>query len=64
MTDWYTDELFGLRPDLATTVAFPVSRIVVDPEQFVDDSAEPMARKGMGVIYERKSSGQPLRRPP
>ena len=40
MTDRYTDELFALPADLATTVRFPVSRLVVDPERFVDDVRE------------------------
>ena len=64
MTDRYTDELFAVGSDIATTVAFPVSRFVVDPERFVEDADEPMARKGMGVIYERTPSGLALRRPP
>jgi len=64
MTDRYTDELFALPSSLATTVAFPASRLVVDPERFADDKDEPMARKGMGVVYTRTASGQPLRRPP
>jgi len=64
MTDRYTDELFALPAELATAVRFPVSRIVVDPERFVDDSDEPMAAKGMGAIYERTSSGESLRQSP
>jgi N-formylglutamate deformylase len=64
MTDRYTDELFALPASLATTVAFPVSRMVVDPERFTNDESEPMARKGMGVVYERTAAGGPLRRPP
>lgn len=64
MTDRYTDELFALPSTLATTVAFPVSRVVVDPERFTDDACEPMAGKGMGVIYTKTASGHPLRRPP
>ena len=63
MTDRYTDELFGLPSEIATTVAFPVSRLVVDPERFTDDAHEPMAQKGMGVVYARTSTGAPLRRP-
>ncbi len=55
MTDWYTDELFTLPGDVATAVHYPVSRLVVDPERFSDDSAEPMAARGTGVIYERTS---------
>ena len=64
MTDRYTDELFALSPDAATAVIYPVSRLVVDPERFADDDHEPMARKGMGVVYTRTSDGRPLRRPP
>src|ERR1035441_5275352 len=30
----------------------------------MDDGREPMAQKGMGVIYTRTASGHPLRRPP
>ncbi|MEY4630037.1 MAG: hypothetical protein RIQ81_157 [Pseudomonadota bacterium] len=62
MTDAYTDELFAMPGDMATTVRFPVSRLVVDPERFEDDSQEPMSRRGMGVIYTRSSMGAVLRR--
>ena len=41
---------------------FPVSRLMVDPERFEDDAQEPMAGKGMGVIYERSSNQTSLRR--
>ena len=64
MTDWFTDELFFLPDDLGQAVRFPVSRLVVDPERFVDNDAEPMAQRGMGVIYERTSTGQMLRASP
>ncbi len=64
LTDRYTDELFCLPASLATTVAFPVSRLVTDPERFTDDAHEPMARKGMGVVYERTAAGAVLRRTP
>jgi N-formylglutamate amidohydrolase len=60
MTDSYTDELFDLGPAVRT-VRFPVSRLVVDPERFVDDAVEPMAARGMGVLYERTSRGGILR---
>lgn len=60
MTDWYTDELFGSSIQ-AMRIVFPVSRLVVDPERFIDDSEEPMAIRGMGAIYTRTSQGNPLR---
>ena len=63
MTDAYTDELFSA--DLApgdTTVIFPVSRLVVDPERFADDAAEPMAKRGMAAVYVKTHDGRSLRR--
>ncbi len=64
MTDRYTDELFSLPSEIAKAVVFPVSRLVVDPERFVDDSNEPMSNKGMGVVYTKTSDGRSLRRRP
>ncbi len=60
-TDWFTDELF--RHPLAVPVVFPVSRLVVDPERFIDDSLEPMAAIGRGVIYQSTADQTPLSRP-
>lgn len=64
MTDRFTDELFALPEREATTVAFPISRLVLDPERFVDDAQEPMSARGMGVIYTRTSDGAVLRDSP
>jgi len=61
LTDWFTDEIFGGLAG-ASDVIFPVSRLVVDPERFENDQHEPMAGRGMGVIYERSSNQAPLRR--
>jgi len=61
MTDAYTDELF--ESESSFSVTFPVSRLVVDPERFLDDASEPMAARGMGVVYSRTSQGEPLRAP-
>ena len=61
LTDWFTDEIFGGLAG-ASDVIFPVSRLVVDPERFEDDEQEPMAGRGMGVIYEMNSNQTPLRR--
>lgn len=63
MTDRYTDALFQLPQEIATTIRFPVSRLVVDPERFEQDEHEPMAARGMGVIYERTAGQSALRRP-
>jgi len=63
MTDRYTDELFALPKAMTTTVIYPVSRLVVDPERFLDNQSEPMAAKGMGVVYTKTSDQRPLRRP-
>ena len=60
MTDHFTDDLFNFSP--ANTVRFPVSRLVVDPERFADDAAEPMAAVGKGAVYERTHLGGVLRR--
>ena len=64
MTDHYTDDLAQAAPGLGGTVFVNrVSRLVVDPERFADDAAEPMARKGMGAIYVSRRDGSALRRP-
>ena len=63
MTDRFTDVLFDCEGGIARRIVFPVSRLVVDPERFVDDGVEPMSQKGMGAIYTKTSSGQDLRGP-
>ena len=62
MTDAFIDELFGVhaRQD-DRLLMFPVSRLVVDPERFVDDSREEMSGVGMGAVYTKTSSGGLLR---
>lgn len=64
MTDSYTDELFVCKDSPLTSVIFPVSRLVVDPERFMSDAEEPMAAIGMGVIYTSTSHGEQLRKVP
>ena len=63
MTDHATARLFGLDVRDPAVVRAPVSRLVVDVERFPDDADEPMAARGMGVIYRSTSHGRPLRRP-
>jgi N-formylglutamate amidohydrolase len=61
MTDHFTDELFTGHAVPVSPVIFPVSRLVLDPERFVDDEQESMSKKGMGVVYTKTSAGEPLR---
>ena len=62
-TDHFTDELFALSGPGVTTVAFPISRLAVDPERFELDAQEPMAARGLGVLYERGHNGERIRAP-
>jgi N-formylglutamate amidohydrolase len=64
MTDAHTDALFPVTAAEAGRVVCPVSRVVCDVERFPDDAEEPMAARGMGVIYTRTSTGGTLRAPP
>ena len=61
MTDLFIDDLFSPTNENNIALIYPVSRIVVDPERFVDDSLESMSKKGMGVIYTKTSHGKNLR---
>jgi N-formylglutamate deformylase len=56
LTDSYTDELFSA--SRFSMIVFPVSRLVVDPERFLDDAYESMQAMGMGVVYIRTSQGE------
>ena len=56
MTDHHTDQLFDLSG--ARRCVFPVSRLVVDPERFIEDSMESV---GMGVVYTHTAAGEALR---
>lgn len=63
LTDWHTDHLFSWVLDLGGTMFVnELSRLVFDPERFADDSQEPMAARGQGVVYTHGSEGQLLAR--
>jgi N-formylglutamate deformylase len=62
LTDHETDTLFsGLTELGATAFVNDLSRLVFDPERFLDDSVEPMAPRGQGVVYWQGSRGQLIR---
>jgi len=62
LTDWYTDDLFAPLADHgATLFVNRLSRFVFDPERFLDESAEPTAARGQGVVYTHGTQGQRLR---
>ncbi len=64
LTDWYTDELFArLSKHGVTRFVNRLSRLVFDPERFLDEAAEPAAAHGQGVVYWRGTNGQPMRAP-
>jgi N-formylglutamate amidohydrolase len=62
MTDRHTDRLYAwIRGLGGSMIVNRVSRVVVDPERFPDDAAEPMAAAGQGAVYLRTSGGALLR---
>lgn len=56
LTDHHTHKLFDC--DGASKLVLPVSRLVVDPERFIDN---PMGSARMGVVYTHTTNGDPLR---
>ena len=62
MTDWYTDELFACEG--CHMVVHSVSRLVCDPERFLDPDEESMWQKGMGMYYTRTSDGERMKNSP
>lgn len=54
VTDHYTDDIFAVPVQAAAMVVYQVSRLVCDPERFCSDPDEPMAARGLGVIYTKR----------
>jgi N-formylglutamate deformylase len=62
LTDSHTDALFDrLRGLGATLFVNRMSRLVFDPERFLDDAIEPAAAVGQGVVYTHGTRGQRIR---
>ena len=61
MTDHFTDDLFNVKTTNISSIKFPVSRLLVDPERFEMDQNEPMSKVGMGCLYEKTSYGKKLK---
>ena len=59
LTDWHTEALYSSTE--TERIIFKYSRIFCDPERFSDDSQEPMAKVGMGVLYEKTDDNQIMR---
>lgn len=63
LTDAHTDDLFAWLSDRgATLFVNGRSRLVFDPERFLDIAREPAEGVGQGVVYTHGSQGQPLRK--
>ena len=62
MTDWYADELFS--SDNCISVIHTCSRLVCDPERFLNPYDEGMYQKGMGMYYTHTSGGKQMKRHP
>jgi len=60
MTDAFCDELYDA-PGFNHRLIAPVSRLVCDMERFRDDSQEPCAKKGQGLMYIKTAAGRQLR---
>lgn len=61
MTDHHILGLFGKGVPVEQVIRAPVSRLVGDVERFEDDKLEPMAQRGMGVVYTMTHDGKALR---
>lgn len=60
LTDWHTEDLFASPNDISVVAEF--SRIFCDPERFVNDEEEVMAKYGMGVLYETADDGRVMQK--
>lgn len=60
MTDWYTDQLFNHALEVEGMMFVNrLSRFVIDPERFPNDTDEMMASRGMGQFIRRLQMAVP-----
>lgn len=59
LTDWHTEDLYSSNE--SERIVFEYSRIFCDPERFSDYLQEPMAKVGMGVLYEKTDENKIMR---
>ena len=62
MVDMHTADLYDMPQ--SKKIIFPVCRLLVDAERFPDDAQEPMAARGMGMLYTVTSALSKLRDKP
>jgi len=63
MVDHHVDKLMEMAQAWgATLFVNKVSRLVMDPERFLDADQESMEAHGLGVVYLKTEDGRPLRR--
>jgi len=61
LVDFDTEKLFRPAAGEDVQLVFPWSRLFMDVERFEKDADEPMAERGMGVLYSRTIDGRLLR---
>lgn len=61
VTDHHTADLYTQGIGDAQVIRAPFSRLVCDVERFESDLDEPMAALGQGAVYEKTSTGLPMR---
>ena len=59
MTDWYTDELFSYYDSVS--IIHNYSRLVCDPERFLNPFEETMYQNGMGMYYTHTAKGKQMK---
>jgi len=62
MTDLYADKLFSKVYKKTGALIAKLSRVAVDMERFWDNKNEPMAKNGMGALYEKNEQGEIVRK--